>query len=132
MNRETGATAQPIIAIIEDDFPVRNAVAFAFQSHGLSVRSYARAEDVLSDSSIEEIACFIIDDRLPKLSGLDLLRELRRRDIRVPAIIITTAPSVDVRKGAADAHAVIVEKPLLGDALFREVSSALGIAADSD
>ena len=132
MNRETGATAQPIIAIIEDDFPVRNAVAFAFQSHGLSVRSYARAEDVLSDSSIEEIACFIIDDRLPKLSGLDLLRALRRRDIRAPAIIITTAPSADVRKGAADAHAVIVEKPLLDDVLFREVSSALGIAADSD
>ena len=72
-----------------------------------------------------ETCCYIIDYKLPGMNGLDLLAELRRHDIAAPAILITTNPSPAVRARAAAAATVLVEKPLLGDALFQEIRAAL-------
>ena len=59
------------------------------------------------------------------MNGLDLLAELRRRQVVAPAILITTHPSAAVRERATATGAALVEKPLLGDALFQEIHAAL-------
>jgi FixJ family two-component response regulator len=59
------------------------------------------------------------------MNGLDLLTELRRRQVSAPAILITTHPSAAVRQRAAAAAMVLIEKPLLGEALFQEIHAAL-------
>jgi two-component system, LuxR family, response regulator FixJ len=53
------------------------------------------------------------------------LVELRRRQVAAPAILITTHPSAAVRERAAATGVAVVEKPLLGDALFQEIYAAL-------
>jgi two-component system, LuxR family, response regulator FixJ len=106
------------VAIIEDDFAVRNALAFALQTDGLSVRAYGCAEDLLKDGFIAEIDCLVVDYKLPNMNGLDLLKELRRRGIDAPAILIATEPSPAVRAAAALMGASIVEKPLLTEELY--------------
>ena len=106
------------VAIIEDDFAVRNALAFALQTDGLSVRVYGCAEDLLKDGFIAEIDCLVVDYKLPNMNGLDLLKELRRRGIDAPAILIATEPSPAVRAAAALMGASIVEKPLLTEELY--------------
>jgi len=121
----TDATRRPTITIVDDDGAVRNSLAFALRSEGFSVRDYARAEDALSDALVVRSNCFIVDYNLPKMNGLELISELRRRDIRTPAILITTGPNALVRRGAAAAQMTIIEKPLLGDTLFNEVRAAL-------
>ena len=59
------------------------------------------------------------------MNGLDLLAELRRRKVVTPAILITTHPSAAVRERAAATGIALIEKPLLGDALFQEIRAAL-------
>ena len=106
------------VAIIEDDAAVRNALAFSLQTDGLSVRAYGCAEDLLKDPFAVEIDCLVVDYRLPNMNGLDMLKELRRRGIDAPAILIATEPSPAVRAAVGLMGASIVEKPLLTEELY--------------
>ena len=119
------ASVKPVVVIVDDDPAVRNALAFSLQAEGFLVRSYASGMELLEDSPTAETGCLVIDYQLPGMNGLDLLAELRRRQVAAPAILITTHPSAAVRERAAATGAALVEKPLLGDALFQEIHAAL-------
>jgi FixJ family two-component response regulator len=67
----------------------------------------------------------VVDYKLPEMNGLDLLVELRNRKIDLPAILITTNPSAEVRRRTALAGVTLIEKPLLNDALFQGIRAAL-------
>jgi FixJ family two-component response regulator len=121
--RVGNSSTKPVVVVVDDDPAVRSSLAFSLQTEGIDVRTYGTAAQLLLE--IPSAACFIIDHRLPGMSGLDLLTELRRRQINSPAILITTHPSAAVRERAAISGTVLIEKPLLGDALFQEVRLAL-------
>ena len=126
----TKAPRNATVAIIEDDAAVRSALAFSLQTDGLSVRAYACAEDLLKDALLVEIECLVVDYRLPHMNGLDLLRELRRRDVNAPAILIATEPSAAVRAAARLMGVSIVEKPLLTEELYDLIALELVGRAD--
>lgn len=119
------ASAKPVVVIVDDDPAVRSSLAFSLQTEGFSVRSYASGAELLKDVPAARAGCLVIDYQLPGMNGLDLLAELRRRQVEAPAILITTHPSSAVRERAAVSGAALVEKPLLGDALFHEILVAL-------
>jgi two-component system, LuxR family, response regulator FixJ len=116
---------KPVVVIVDDDLAVRSSLAFSLRTEGIAVRAYVDAAELLMD--MPDAACFVIDYKLPGMNGLDLLAELRRREVRAPAILITTHPSAAVRERAAADGMALIEKPLLGDALFREIRSALAM-----
>ena len=116
--------AKPVVVVVDDDPAVRSSLAFSLETEGIAVRVYETAAQLLAE--VPPAACFIIDHRLPGMNGLDLLAELRRRQVTSPAILITTHPSAAVRARAAASGTVLIEKPLLGEALFQEVRAALG------
>ena len=117
--------ARPVVAIVDDDLAVRSSLAFSLRTEGISVRTYVGAAELLME--IPDAACFVIDYKLPGMNGLDLLEELRRRNVKAPAILITTHPSAAVRERAAADGMALIEKPLLGDALFREIRAAIAV-----
>ena len=119
------APAKPVIVIVDDDFAVRNSLAFALTEEGFLVRTYCSAEMLLDGVLLGDASCLVIDQKLPGLSGLDLVDELRRRDVSAPVILITTGPTAQIRRAAAAAGIAIVEKPLIGDALFHQIQSHL-------
>jgi two-component system response regulator FixJ len=121
-------SARPVVAIVDDDPAVRNALAFSLETDGITVRAYSGSAELLT--AVPRADCFVIDFKLPGMDGLELLAELRRRRIASPAILITTHPSASVRERAAIAGAALIEKPLLDDALFREICAALGALGD--
>ena len=119
------ASVKPVVVIVDDDPAVRNALAFSLQAEGFRVRSYASGMELLEDNPTAKTGCLVIDYQLPGMNGLDLLAELRRRQVAAPAILVTTHPSAAVRERAAATGVAVVEKPLLGDALFQEIHAAL-------
>lgn len=118
-------SAKPVVVIVDDDPAVRSSLAFSLQTEGFSVRSYASGNELLKDVPVDTAGCLVIDYQLPGMNGLDLLVELRRRDVEAPAILITTHPSAAVRARAAATGTIVIEKPLLGDVLFHEIHTAL-------
>lgn len=117
--------ARPLVAIVDDDLAVCSSLAFLLRTEGLAVRAYVSAAELLKE--VPDASCFVIDYKLPGMNGLELLAQLRRRGISAPAILITTHPSAAVRARAAAGGMALIEKPLLGDALFREIRAALAV-----
>jgi len=121
------APVKPSILVVDDDPAIRSSLVFSLQVEGFAVRAYPDGAALLQEFPFAKAGCLIVDYNLPGMNGLDLVSELRDREIEVPAILITSLPSSGVRERAAAVGAVIVEKPLLGETLFQEIRSALRV-----
>jgi FixJ family two-component response regulator len=121
--------SRPKILLVDDDPAVRASLAFSLELEGFLIETFDCAEELVGRSNLPDHACLILDYRLPGMDGLTLLRALRRRGIDLPAILITSAPSRDLRSRSAEVGAEVVEKPLLCDALTAAVRAALATEA---
>jgi two-component system response regulator FixJ len=119
------APARRTVLVVDDDPAVRSSLQFFLEIEGFVVRAYACGSDLLNDLNMPESGCLVIDYRLPSMNGLDLLSELRRRSIKLPAILVTTDPTSSVRAQTAAAGALLIEKPLLNEALFEGIRAAM-------
>ena len=120
------SVARAVVIVVDDDPAVRNSLKFSLELEGYSVRAYARATDLLDSSDINIGTCFVIDQKMPGMTGLDLIAKLRAKDVQAPAILITTHPGAIIREIAASADVPIVEKPLLGNTLIDRIRGACG------
>jgi two-component system, LuxR family, response regulator FixJ len=121
-----------VVHVIDDDEAVRQSLAFLLGTAGLEVRTYDSATAFLDDLSNVVAGCVITDVRMPVISGIELLRRLRRLKLAVPVIVITGHGDVPLaveamKMGAAD----FLEKPFDDEALLASVRSALN-AVDRD
>ncbi|HEY4920626.1 MAG TPA: response regulator [Xanthobacteraceae bacterium] len=119
------AVANHLVIVVDDDAAVRGSLKFALELEGFAVRAYAKGDDLMSDAALSDCACLVIDQKLPGMTGIDVVAALRRRRIATPAILITSHPTSNLRERAAQAHIPIVEKPLLGSALIDRVRAAV-------
>jgi two-component system, LuxR family, response regulator FixJ len=114
-----------VVMVIDDDLAVRNSLEFSLQIEGLTVRSYATGAELLSSGDLDLCDCFVIDQKMPGMNGLDLIATLRDRHISAPAILITSHPNGLLRERAAKGDIPIVEKPLLGNALLDKIRDVI-------
>ena len=124
MNSHPPALASPIVIVVDDDAAVRGSLKFALEIEGFAVHAYGKSDELFGDADLADCACFIIDQKLPGTTGLDLVSALREHRIAAPVILITSAPPPAVQERAARAGVPIVEKPLLGNALLERVRDA--------
>ena len=123
MDYRAGAAA-PIVIVVDDDADVLASLTFAFEIEGFEVQAHGSGEALLGAGDLSHNACLVLDQAMPGISGLALLDQLRQRGHALPAILITTA-SPSVKRQAADAGVVIVEKPLMCDTLVGKVRELL-------
>jgi two-component system response regulator FixJ len=114
-----------IIHVVDDDEAARDSLAFLLQSVGFTVKSYASATAFLIDLPALPTGCLITDLRMPELDGLQLLRELRRRHVEMPVLIITGHGDIPLAVEAMRAGALdFLEKPFDDQALLASVRAA--------
>jgi two-component system, LuxR family, response regulator FixJ len=118
-------TKRHLIVIVDDDAAVRNALKFSLEIVGFIVRIYEHSEKLLSEPAFPACHCLVIDQKLPGLSGIDLIAKLRGLGVSAPAILITTHPNPALRSRAASTGIRIIEKPLLGNALLHGIHQAI-------
>lgn len=112
---------RPLLTVIDDDAAVRASLKFALESEGFTVRTYGSGDALLEDTHLDDCACFIVDQTLPVMNGLDVVAALRKRHIAAPAILITSQPTIILQERAARVGVPIVEKPLLENTLIDRV-----------
>jgi FixJ family two-component response regulator len=115
----------PVVIVVDDDAAVRNALQFALELQGYEVEVCESGEALLERKLPDASACLVIDERLKGMSGLATLNVLRRREVTLPAILITSNPQPQLRMAAKAARVPIVEKPLMGDGLVTAIRVAL-------
>jgi FixJ family two-component response regulator len=120
------APARSVVLVIDDDPAVRNSLKFALEVEGFSVQVYPTGTALLDEHDLPKNGCLVADYNLPGINGLDLIQLLRARDVKLPAILITSHPAAVIRSRAASAGVRLIEKPLLNDTLFQCIRSVLG------
>jgi FixJ family two-component response regulator len=118
--------SRPMIFIVDDDPSVRKALKRLLSSAGFAVATFGSAEDALKASQRAVADGFVIDVRMPGMSGLELQRELRAAGSRVPVIFITAHEDADARNAAMEAGATaFLQKPFDDRALLDAVETGL-------
>lgn len=115
------------VAIIDDDDDVREVLEGLLEAAGHSVKSYRSGKELLADPAVAEMACLVIDHRMPQMTGLDLLAELNRRAITVPSVLITGANDRAIAREAQRLGAMhVLEKPITYQTLLRLIALSTG------
>jgi two-component system, LuxR family, response regulator FixJ len=113
------------VHIVDDEEPVRKSLAFLLATAGFTVRLHESATAFLAAAASIRDACLVTDLRMPDMSGLDLLRQLQARKIRLPAIVITGHGDVPMAVEAMKAGALdFIEKPFDDDVLIAAIKRA--------
>lgn len=116
-----------VIAIVEDDFGMREALTRMLKAAGFDARGYASAEDYLEAES-PRARCLVADVHLPGASGIDLQRRLAEDGEACPVVFITAHDSAQLRREAEDLGAIaFLAKPFEGRLLLGAVREALGL-----
>ena len=95
-----------VVFVVDDDASVRAALDSLFRSVGLVVRSFGSAQEFLSEPQADGPACLVLDVRMPGMSGLDLQRQLTKRDTALPIVMITGHGDIPMTVRAMRAGAV--------------------------
>ena len=122
-------TRRRVVAIVDDDLSVREAMAGFLEAHGLQTRSFASAEHFLRSKVGRSAACLILDLRLEGMSGLELHRQLQTQGICAPVIYCTGEADADgrLRRRLLQAGArAVLYKPFPPEELLQLVRAALG------
>jgi len=100
------------VYVVDDDEAVRDSLQWLLEGNDYRVRCFESAEGFLTRFDPREIACLIVDVRMPGMNGLELQDELLRRGCTMPLVFITGHGDVPMavdtmKKGAID----FIEKP---------------------
>jgi FixJ family two-component response regulator len=115
-----------LVAIVDDDDLMRNALQGLLKAVGLPARAFGSAEEFLNSGQQHEIACLIADIRMPGISGLELQAKLNAEHCRIPTIFITAHGDEKMRMQALRAGAVeFMAKPFDDEVLLESVRAAL-------
>lgn len=120
-----GSPRAPLIAIVEDDRAVLNSLEFSLQADGYDVCGFSCANEARDSAEIMDADCIVVDYALPDLTGVDLLRLLRKRGLTCPAIVIASTPKAKHWSDARSAGAPLLEKPLMGAELRDQIRTSL-------
>lgn len=115
----------PVVVIVDDDPAVCSSLKFSLELEGFAVRAYGSAAELLRAGNLGDCDCFVIDQRMPAMTGMELIAKLREQMVLTPAILlISSHPNLALSARAARADVPIVEKPLFGNALVDRIREA--------
>ncbi|KRQ92906.1 response regulator [Bradyrhizobium valentinum] len=116
----------PLVYVVDDDTDVLGSLRFLLETDGFCVRTFRSGEALLNAMTMGGADCFVIDYKMPGMSGIDLASLLRRRDIDTPIILITGHPdsSIPAKAAVAGIRHVLV-KPHVEDSLSSHTRDAI-------
>jgi two-component system response regulator FixJ len=118
--------ATPTILLIDDHSSVRDALGEMLSVLGYSVKAYESADLFLATIDERQPGCIVADVRMPGTDGIGLVRELARRRIAMPVVLISGHADVPmavaaIKSGAQD----FIEKPVDDKQLVAAINRAL-------
>lgn len=117
---------EDIVYVVDDDEAARDSLAFLIRTAGIRTRSFAGGAAFLEALDNLAPGCIVTDLRMPDVDGMNILDEIRRREIPMPVILVTGQGDIPLavqamRLGALD----FLEKPFDDAVMLRAVGLAL-------
>src|SRR5246127_2625977 len=114
------------ILVVDDEIEIREGLEALLTSEGFEVTPADTGEAGLQRLEDRPFDLMLLDVSLPDRNGLELLREIRRRDPNLSIILITAFGSIDMARAAFKGGAQdFITKPWSNDELIAQVSVAI-------
>jgi FixJ family two-component response regulator len=125
--RQVALPHEPLIAIVDDDASIREALKGLMKSMGYAVEVFPSADDFLASPQLRATSCLIADVQMPVMTGVELYRSLKGAGHPIPTILITAYPDNNTRSRVlGDGVVCYLTKPFNETSLLCCVHSALG------
>ena len=117
----------PVIAIVDDDRSIREALDDLILSCGYQSRLFASAEEYLADQDRASIDCMLVDVKMSGLTGIELQAVLNKQDTLKPPMIFMTSYSDSITRAAAMSGGAFafLGKPVNLNQLLQSLEQAL-------
>jgi FixJ family two-component response regulator len=124
--------SRPLIAVVDDEEPVRTALRRLIRAAGNDVETFASGAQFLASYADHEPDCILLDLHMPGLDGFDVQARVHQAAPRIPVVIITghDQPETRGRALAAGAAAYLL-KPVDEETLFAAIAAALSVEPGS-
>lgn len=115
------------IAVVDDSEAVRRSLLVLLGSRGYDVHAYAGGSELLAEASTAGYDCFVIDLKLDRADGTELLARLRQLGFLQPAVLISGWEVDSLERLAKQAgFAAHVRKPMMEISLADVLGRLLG------
>jgi len=119
-------TRTPSILITDDDHGFRSTLSEVFEPRGFRTLEAGNGEEALQLLEQEEVHLLVLDNHMPKLTGLETLRLVRRRRAWLPCILLSAEMDESIKRQARLVHAFsVLAKPVTRAEITTTVDEAL-------
>lgn len=125
MNELNKIKNDALIAVVDDDASVCEALESLLKSIGFQTASFISARSFLDSPQFPNVSCVVLDVSMPNMDGLELQRHLVSTN-PIPIIFITAHRDEKTRERALRAGAIsFLNKPFSDEALIASLHTAL-------
>jgi FixJ family two-component response regulator len=114
------------IAIVDDDEPLRRALARLIRACSFRVQTYCSGRDFIDSLATGAPDCLILDLQMLEMTGLEVAQQLAEMGLRIPTIFLTARDEPSARSSCdmVGASSFLV-KPVMRDLLLESINSAI-------
>ena len=117
---------KPLILAVDDEENIRNLITYTLEAHDLEVLTAENGKVAITILEHNPVDVIITDLLMPSMTGLALIREMKKRKNSIPIIIITAYGNTDMVKEIIDEGVFrLIEKPLDFETLVPIVNDAI-------
>jgi DNA-binding response OmpR family regulator len=117
------------ILIADDEDDVREIIEDRLDSWGFNVVAVTTGGEALQKISSENFDAVLLDVKMPEMTGIEVLEEVRRRDSKLPIIIITSSTSREAAIGSlAKGANEFILKPFEWEELKSKMQKVLNVS----
>ena len=112
-----------VVAVVDDNTALLKSMQFLLRIEGHTVIAYSSAAAFLDDRATK-LACLIVDQQMPGMTGLELVARLRQAGNPLPVLLMSGLVSSEIVIKAADLGiAEVLDKPPPLDVLLQFVAT---------
>lgn len=105
MNPEHSTPSQGTILVVDDESSVRRALSVMLPGMGFTVVAASRGEEALALVQLTKPDAVLLDVDIPGMGGVEICRNIRRSNARLPILMLSAMDSVDDQVAGLDAGA---------------------------
>lgn len=114
------------VYVVDDDKNFRKSLTWLIESVGIKAEGFGSAQEFLDGLDPDAAGCVVLDVRMPGMSGLDLLEQLREKNTDIPVIVMTAYADVPMAVRAMKTGAIdFLQKPFSDQVLLDRIQRTL-------
>lgn len=114
------------ICVVDDDLDVLSSLRFLLETEGFDVRTFKSGAAMLDTAATEQFDCFVLDFKMPNMTGIAIANSLRDQNVSAPIILITGYPDENIREKAIAAGIdLVILKPDADENLASQIRATI-------